>query len=111
VAIPVLCWTDTIESNTFEMQKAGKAAEQYCEVTYPLKTKDPCILDAIESNAFELQKASKAAQQYCEVTYPTLIGQLPENRVVKPTVLPTVGRRGLGGVLRNIRSWEPYGLP
>ena len=34
----------------------------------------------------------------------TFIGQLPENRVVKPTVLPTVGRRGLGGVLRNIRS-------
>ena len=33
-----------------------------------------------------------------------LIGQRPENRVVKPTVLPTVGRRGLGGVLRKIRS-------
>ena len=32
------------------------------------------------------------------------MGYLPKNRVLKPTVLPTVGRRGLGGVLRNIRS-------
>ena len=27
-----------------------------------------------------------------------------ENRIVKPIVFPTVGRRGLGGNLRNIRS-------
>jgi hypothetical protein len=33
-----------------------------------------------------------------------LIGYRPENRVVRPMVLPTVGRRGLGGVLQNIRS-------
>jgi len=40
-----------------------------------------------------------------------LIGQLPENLVVRPTVLPTVGRTGVGGVLRSVRSSEPYGLP
>jgi len=33
----------------------------------------------------------------------TSIGSRPENWVVEPTVIPTVGRRG-PGVLRNIRS-------
>ena len=27
---------DTVESSNFELQKAGKAAAQYCEVTIPV---------------------------------------------------------------------------
>jgi len=35
----------------------------------------------------------------------------PENRVVRLTVLTTAGCRGLGGLLRNIWGWGPFGLP
>ena len=39
------------------------------------------------------------------------IGYCPEPQVVKPTVLSAVGRRGLEGVLGNLRSCGSYGLP
>jgi len=44
------------------------------------------------------------AQHWHRQVTPKLRGQLPKDRVVKPTVLPTVGRRCLGGFLPNIRS-------
>ena len=63
------------------------------------------MIDAKASEVYDLLRDSSRVEEYndecqdIQELQVTLIGSRPESWVVKPTVLPAVGRRCLGGFL------------